>query len=117
MSPEEQSELSAAHRLAAERLASGARKRDVVIHLVDKGLESRLATEIVDEEFSEVRKSEREKYVAIMRWGILWMALGLVLAVGAFILAPGEGYVIAWALVALGFVVFLLRLSSWILTR
>ena len=67
----------------------------------------------MDNNHESRRKSAHSRYAANMRWAALWMALGLGLVAAAFLLVPGDSYIIGWVLVTFGFLMLLLWLSLW----
>ena len=123
------------YRNAAEDLAEGRSKEEVVTKLVWQGMDRHDAIQFVDQtqealnqyreepeealnqykRLPEARRIMAGKYARHMLFGALWVIGGTIVTLWTYNAAgPGETYVVAWGAIAFGAIDFLWGLFNWL---
>jgi hypothetical protein len=88
----------------------------IVKGLTDRGLPPEVASRIVNETQSLLKKARGEKHKKRMTRGALWTIAGLVLTCGSYVFASeaGGSYVLCYGAIIFGLIDFFVGLIGWL---
>jgi len=111
----DENEMTAHFKYAALELANNKPPMFIVKELTNRGLQSEVASRIVNETQSLLKKARGEKHKKRMTRGALWTIAGLVLTCGSYLFASdGGSYVLCWGAIIFGLIDFFVGLIGWV---
>ena len=113
ISPSEEQHIKAVYAFADAQIRNGAYPREVQSMLVEKGLDHESARTVVSNLTRLRSEAIRKEANKNMGYGALWCIGGIVVTVGTYSAASGDGrFMIAWGAILFGGIQFFRGLSQ-----
>jgi len=111
-----ENDMTTHYQYTALELANNKPPLFIVKELTDRGLQPDVASRIVGETQSVLKKARAEKYRKRMARGALWTIAGVILTCGSYIFASetGGSYLLCYGAIIFGLIDFVVGLIGWV---